>query len=395
MVMAMASTPSLDPVQSILTAYVDRGVLPGVVAVVERNGQTSWTVDGAQSNGGLPMRRDSIFRLDSVTKVLAATGAMVLVDDGLLRLDEPIDGWVPELARRLVLRRIDGRLDDLVPADRSITTRDLLTMRMGLGYIMEPSRDWPVQRAIDASGLMQGPPRPNRVPPPETWLARLASLPLLQQPGERWMYDISMNVLGLLMERASGTSLPAFLEQRLFAPLGMRDTAFHVPTEKWSRFTSAYVVEEDGALKLHDAAEESAWAAPVFPSAASGLVSTAEDLLPFARMLLGDGQHAGRSIVSAESVRAMARDEIPAEQKARSPFFPGFWDARGWGLGVSIVTGRLNEAPPGRFGWDGAIGTSLYVDPAAKTLGILLTQRMDFRGVEDVNGAFWREAYRG
>jgi CubicO group peptidase (beta-lactamase class C family) len=208
------------------------------------------------------------------------------------------------------------------------------------------------------------------------------------------MYDISMNVLGLLLERASGMALPAFLEQRLFAPLGMRDTAFHVPTEKWSRFTSAYVVDEAGALALHDAAEESAWASPSFPSAANGLVSTAEDLLSFARMLLAGGEHAGQRIVSAESVRAMGHDEIPAEQKARSPFFPGFWDARGWGLGVSVVTAPLHETPAGRFGWDGAIGTSLYVDPAAKTLGILLTQRMDLRGTEDVNAAFWRAVYR-
>jgi CubicO group peptidase (beta-lactamase class C family) len=390
----MASIPSLDPVQSVLTAYVDRGVLPGAVAVVERGGTTSWTVEGAQSNGGLPMRRDSLFRLDSVTKVLAAVGAMLLVDDGLLRLDEPIDGWLPELARRPVLRRIDGPLDDVVPADRPITTRDLLTMRMGLGYIMQPSRDWPIQRAVDASGLMPGPPRPDRAPAPEGWIARLASLPLMRQPGDQWMYDISMDVLGMLMERASGMALPVLLARRLFEPLGMRDTAFHVPPAKWSRFTTAYAVEASGALGVHDAAEESAWASPAFPSAANGLVSTAEDLLAFARMLLAGGVHAGERLVSAESVRAMAEDEIPAEQKARSPFFPGFWDTRGWGLGVSVVTAPVEEMPAGRFGWDGALGTSLYVDPGTGTLGILLTQRMDLRGAEDVNGAFWRAAYR-
>jgi CubicO group peptidase (beta-lactamase class C family) len=385
---------SPDPVKATLTEYVDRGVLPGVVAIVERDGVASVTVEGALSHGGLPMRGDSLFRLDSVTKVLTAAGALSLVDDGRLALDEPVDRWLPELADRQVLRRIDGPLDDVVPAARAITTRDLLTMRMGLGYIMQPSRDWPIQRAIDARGLLQGPPRPDRVPPPDEWLARLASLPLMRQPGEQWMYDVSMDVLGVLIGRAAGTTLPALLHERLFAPLGMRDTAFDVPSAKWSRFTSAYEVGEGGALVLRDAAEESAWAAPAFASGANGLVSTGDDVLTFARMLLAGGVHAATRVLSAESVRAMATDQIPAEQKARSPFFPGFWDTRGWGLGVSVVTASQDGTPAGRFGWDGAIGTSVYVDVAARVIGILLTQRMDLRGAEDVNGAFWRAVYR-
>jgi CubicO group peptidase (beta-lactamase class C family) len=269
--------------------------------------------------------------------VVTAVGALILVEDGKLGLDESIERLVPELAERLVLKRIDGPLDDVVSS----------------------ARDHHPRSAHDAHG-----PR------------------------------LHHDTLGVLMARAAGGPLSAFLRDRLFGPLGMKDTAFHVPSERRARLTSAYRVEEGGALALHDAAENSSWAdAPAFPSGASCLVSTADDYLAFSRMLLNGGAHDSTSILSAESVRALTTDQISPEQKARSPFFPGFWDTRGWGLGVSIVTAAEGGTPPGRFGWDGALGTSGCVDADARRIGILLTQRMDVRGIEDVNGAFWRAIY--
>src|SRR3954467_13564145 len=158
---------------------------------------------GGGGRGGEPMRRDPLFRIASMTKPIAAAAAMILVEECTLRLDDPVDELLPELANRQVLRTIDADLDDTVPARRSITVRDLLTLRMGFGFVFAPS-PLPIEQAASELGVMPGPPNPQRLPPPDEWLRRLGTLPLMRQPGERWMYPTGFSVLGVLLARAAG-----------------------------------------------------------------------------------------------------------------------------------------------------------------------------------------------
>ena len=194
-----------------------------------------------------PLRRDAIFRIASLTKPIAAAGAMVLVDDGVLAVSDPVDALLARTGRRRVLRSLESPSDDTVPAARAITVEDLLTFRLGFGAHHGPARA-PIRFRTRrrSSGLMTlGPPWP---PPPfgsDEWIARFATLPLLHQPGAEWRYNTGAQVLGILLERASGQPLETFLRERLFEPLGMVDTSFSVPAEKQGRFTTAYMPDDD------------------------------------------------------------------------------------------------------------------------------------------------------
>jgi CubicO group peptidase (beta-lactamase class C family) len=199
------STVRLGRMHDIMAGYVERGDVPGIVTLVSRRGEVHVDAIGMQAVGGsAPMRRDTIFRIASLTKPITAAAAMILVEECTLRLDEPVDRLLPELASRKVLKRLDGPLDDTVPANRPISLRDLLTLRMGLGYIMEPSSAYPIQQAVNAQQILQGPPKPQTLPAPDEWIRRVATLPLMHQPGEQWMYDLGLDVLGVLIARASG-----------------------------------------------------------------------------------------------------------------------------------------------------------------------------------------------
>ncbi len=228
-----------------------------------------------------PLRRDAIFRIASLTKPIAAAGAMALVDDGVLSLADPVETYLPELADRRVLRSLESTLDDTVPADRSITVDDLLTFRLGFGAVMAPPGTYPVQDAEAELGLMTlGPPWP---PPPlgsDEWIRRFATLPLLEQPGAAWRYNTGAHVLGVLLERASGQPLEAFLRARLFGPLGMVDTSFSVPAETQHRFTGAYRPDPaTGVLEVLDPPVGGWWSEPpAMANAAGMLVSTVDDL---------------------------------------------------------------------------------------------------------------------
>lgn len=208
---------------------------------------------GQAAVGGPPLQRDSIFRIASLTKPITAAAAMILIDDGKLGLDEPIERCLPELANRRVLRRLDGPLDDTVPATRSITVRDLLTFTMGMGIAFAAPGSTPIQRAIDDLQLGQGVPRPQAPPPPDEWLRRLGTLPLMHQPGEQWMYNTGCDVLGALIARASGRPFDSFLRERMLEPLGMIDTAFSVPADQRHRLVTSYLVDpRSGALQPFD-----------------------------------------------------------------------------------------------------------------------------------------------
>lgn len=391
------SRARLGRMHDVMARHVEQGLAPGLVTLLCRRGEVHVDVIGNQAlGGGEPMRRDTLFRITSMTKPVTAVATMVLVEECRLRLDEPVDQWLPELADREVLKRLDGPLEDTEPAKRPITVRDLLTFRLGLGLIMEPSGTWPIQQAINAAGLCIGPPKPATTLTPDEWMRRLGTLPLMHQPGEKWMYNVGAHVLGVLIARASGQSLETFFRERIFEPLGMKDTHFTVPAEKLDRLAAGYMADfRTGALELNDGVQDSQWSRPQpFPDGAAGLVSTADDFLAFGQMLLNGGKRGSTRILSRPSVEVMTTDQLTPAQKAASGIGDGLWGSFGWGFGVSIVTQRDGVAAvPGRYGWDGGYGTSWANDPEEELVSILLTQRGGFPAMSPVYQDFWTLAY--
>jgi CubicO group peptidase (beta-lactamase class C family) len=380
----------------VMAGHVESRVVPGIVTLVSRRGEVHVDAIGTKAFGGSePMRRDTIFRIASVTKPIVAAAAMILVEECTLRLDEPLDPWLPELADRRVLRAIDSPLDDTVPSNRPITLRDLLTFRLGIGAVMVFPPRYPIQQAMAEAGITPGPTLPTHEP--DELMKRFGSLPLLHQPGEKWLYNSGSDILGILISRVVGTSLEQLLRERIFAPLGMNDTSFSVPKSKLDRLASSYWTNfATGEFEVFDGVDDSRWASPpVFESGAGGLVSTVDDLLAFGQMMLKGGKHGNERILSRPSVELMTTDHITPEQKVASDFFPGFWEDHGWGFGVSIVTRRDDlTATPGRYGWDGGYGTSWYVDPEEELVGILMTQRLwDASSAPVVLLDFWTSVY--
>jgi CubicO group peptidase (beta-lactamase class C family) len=209
-----------------LARHVESGYVPGLVTLLARRGEIVAHALGSMSIGGAPMRRDTIFRITSLTKPITAAAAMTFVEECRLRLDEPVDRWLPELADRKVLRSLPSSLDDTVPANRAITLRDLLTFRLGLGAIMDYPERHPIQKAMREAGVAPGPLLPAIGP--DELMKRYGSLPLVHQPGERWLYDTGPHILGVLLARVAGKPLGEVLRERIFDPLGMRDTGFSV-----------------------------------------------------------------------------------------------------------------------------------------------------------------------
>jgi CubicO group peptidase (beta-lactamase class C family) len=387
----------LARLQAAMRRHLDEDQIPGLVALIHQRGREHVEAIGTHAlDGNTPMRRDTIFRLASMTKPVTAVGAMILVEECRLRLDDPVDTWLPELKDRQVLRTIESPLDDTVPARRRITLRDLLTFRSGYGEVAFIAPTSALQQAMMEACL-----------PLSTWpyagtadefMQVLGTLPLAFQPGERWLYHMGSEILGVLIARVTGTSLATFLGERLFAPLGMKDTGFSVPEEKLDRLPTCYGTDiVTGAFGVLDEARGgSVSRPPVFESGGGGLVSTVDDMLVFGQMLLAKGAYGPERILSRPAVELMTTDQLTPEQKAASPFFENFWTSRGWGLGVSMVTGRQDIADvPGRFGWDGAFGTSWYVDPKEELVGVLMTQRRpDVLRIPGVIRDFWTSAYQ-
>jgi CubicO group peptidase (beta-lactamase class C family) len=383
----------LERMHDIMAAYVERGHVPGMVTLVARRDVVRVDVVGTKAVGGGPMLRDTIFRIASMTKPIAAVAAMILVEECALRLDDPVDALLPELSGRRVLRSIDSPLEDTVPAGRSITLRDLLTLRMGLGAILAPPGQYPIQEAMDERGLSPGWDPP--ILPPDEYMKRLGELPLVCQPGERWIYEIGSDVLGVLISRATGRSLEAFFQERIFGPLGMDDTSFIVPAEKLDRLADCYRTDPDtGKLDTHDAADDSLWSRPPdFESGAGGLVSTVDDYLAFCKMLLGGGAYGGERILSRPSVELMTTDHLTGGQKSDGEVLLG--EGVGWGFGISVVSERTGLASPGAFGWDGGYTTSGHSDPEEEMVGILMTQRMAGNEISGmIHRDFWTSTYQ-
>ncbi|MEU5977902.1 serine hydrolase domain-containing protein [Streptomyces sp. NPDC047315] len=352
---------SLD---SVLAPHVEAGALPGAVALVARGDDVEVAAVGRTAFDGPPMERRSLFRVASLTKPITAAALLLLVEDGRVGLHDPVGEWLPELAAPSVVRTPESPLDDVVPAARPITVFDLLTARAGHGYPADFSL--PAVQALFI-GLRQRPPEPSDVTPDE-WLADLARIPMLAHPGERWLYNTTSDVQGVLIARLAGRPLPEFLAERLFAPLGMVDTAFSARPADLDRFTTLYRPTESGPPELWDP-PTGLWShEPGFPSGAGGLLSTADDLHAFARMLLT----AGAGVLTPESVRLMTTDHLTPEQRAAGELF---LEGQGWGCGGSVdVEPRDPWNVPGRYGWIGGTGTSAHVIPSTSTTTILLTQ---------------------
>ena len=380
-----------------LARHVGPDGIPGLVALVHHQGREHLEVIGtADFARTTAMRRDTLFRLASTTKPITAVGAMILVEECRIRLDDPVDEWLPELSRRRVLRTIESPIDDTVPAVRPITVRDLLTFRSGYGEAVFVSPGCPFQRALSEAGLSLAEwPFAGSA---DEFMARLGAMPLAHQPGERWLYHTSGEILGVLIARASGQSLGGFLRERIFEPLGMGDTGFQVPAAELDRLPPCYGRDlVTGALVVLEQARGGYAAGPrPFESGAGGLVSTADDLLAFGRMMLGSGSYAGERILSRPAIELMTTDHLTTAQKAASPFFENFWATRGWGMGVGVVTARGSLAEgPGSFGWDGAFGTSWGVDPRERLIGVLMVQRRPDRlALPPVTLDFWTSAYQ-
>lgn len=357
----------------VMTRHVEEDRVGGVAWLAARGEEVEVGSAGHLTRGeAATVRTDSIFRIASMTKPMVAVAALMLVEECKLRLEEPVDSWLPELAGRQVL--VDGRgpIDGpTVPALRPITVHDVLTFRLGWG--MDFSAPWPqpLITAMGELGLGSGPPEPQVPPGPDEWMRRVSTLPLLYQPGERWLYNTGSDVLGVLVSRAAGQPLEEFLRTRLFELLGMVDTGFF--TKSSERLGTCYGADPaTGERVVYDAPIGQWSSAPDFPSGAGGLVSTVDDVYAFGRMLLAGGRLAdGSRLISRSSVEAMTTDQLGAQPGVPGPSPDG---SQGWGFGVGVQVRRTGLGPTvGSYGWAGGLGTSWGNDPGERVVGVVLT----------------------
>jgi len=363
-------TVNLATNRTSIAEATDAGLLSGAVTCVWHRGDVLQVneIGHRDIEAGLPMQRDTIFRIASMTKPVTVAAAMALVEEGKLALTDPVSRWLPELAEMRVLVDPNGSLDNTVAARRPITIDDLMTHRSGLAYGF--SVGGPISRAYGQVSLRQD---------QDQWLAEVAALPLLHQPGERLTYSHGTEVLGIALSRIEGKPVHAVLRERIFEPLAMADTGFFIAPEARGRAATMYRLDEAGTLQ-HDMMGPIPVKEPRFCQGGGGLVSTADDYLRFARMLLGAGTVDGVRVLSEESVQSMRTDRLTEEQK-RQPFLGApFWVGRGFGLNLSVVTDPAKSAQLfgagglGAFSWPGAYGTWWQADPANDLILIYLIQ---------------------
>jgi CubicO group peptidase (beta-lactamase class C family) len=371
-------------IESAISRYVDAGDLAGAAALVWRGGEVrqAVTVGRRDLSRGLQVERDTIFRIASMTKPVTIVAALRLLDEGRFALDDPISTCAPELARMRVLRDPDGPLNETDGATRSITFRDLLTHRSGLTY--GDFHRGPIGRAY-AETL--GAQIDNALTPDE-WIARLATLPLIEQPGTGFHYGLSTDLLGFLIARLEGATLGAMLEQRVFEPLGMRDTGFTVSRDKRDRRAGLCGVDGDGRLTTLTTApgRHALDERPddmTFESGGQGLWSTLDDYLAFARVLIGAATR-GAMLLRPETLAMMTSNQLTPEQRSRTRMLgrPVFAAGHGYGMGVAVVM-EPEQADPlrcrggvGTIGWPGAYGGWWQADPNDRSVLIFLSHNM-------------------
>jgi CubicO group peptidase (beta-lactamase class C family) len=358
-----------------MQAHVDGGSVAGVVTLVHRHGEIvhSDVLGWQDEEAGTPMQRDTLFRIASMTKPIISVAALMLVEEGKLRLGEPVDKFLPELARRKVLLSPGAALTDVYDPPRPISLKDLLLHRAGIPYLL--TAEGPLQAALAEFNALV---LPGDMPM-DDWMARLGALPLVYEPGARWHYGMSTDVLGVLIQRASGMSLADFLRTRIFEPLGMADTFFWVPDDKAHRFGPAYTPDpKTGKRIVQDHPSASRWRNPAsFPSGGAGMISTADDYLKFAKMILGKGRSGDTRLLSRTTWELMTTDHLTAAERATPFLGMPFWTSMGFGLGLSIAdnpTGQDWLGSPGRLGWPGAYGTWWVADPKEDLIALMMIQ---------------------
>lgn len=380
------SASGLEKVTATLQAAVDRGDLGGVVALVFRDGEVA-QVDAVGLQDPVartPMARDSIFRIASMTKPITAVATLILVDEGRIALDDPVDRWLPELAHPRVLSDPTAPLDSATPSPRPIRVIDLLTHRSGIVTPRDPAG--PLRDALTRADA-------HNAAGYDRWIGWIGELPLAHVPGSTYAYGNSFDVLGILVERVSGMKYPDFLRERIFEPLGMNDTAFMVPPEKRARF--ARLQSLGGVPASWIPSEETV---PGFPAGAGGLYSTVDDYLAFARMLFNRGELNGVRILAPETVDAMTTDHLTDEQRKEEPFagHRDFWNGQGFGLGVAVKrsptvhASELGMASVGSFGWPGVFGTWWQADRAKDLILVFMVPGGD---AEATRWAFQKAVY--
>jgi CubicO group peptidase (beta-lactamase class C family) len=369
------SAEGLGRIAPMLQAVVDRGLMAGAVTLVWRKGALAHlaAVGRRDVASGAPMAPDAFFRLASMTKPVVSLAAMMLLEEGKLRLEDPIGRWVPELAAMQVLKDPAGPLDETYPADREITVEDLLTHRSGLATGF--SSRGPISQAY---GERLGTPlvRPME---PDVWLKALGEIPLYRPPGERFQYGLSTDVLGFLISRVEGQTLGELLRRRIFEPLGMAETHFWLPPTLRDRLARMYRIPPEPGPLL-DVSFAMPDEAPPFQSGSGGLLSTAQDYLKFARLLLGRGEADGVRLVRPKTIDLMRANRLTPLQRTY-PFLDQrtFWTTQGFGLGLATVLDAERHlgggaASPGAFNWPGAFGTWWLADPVEEMVLIFMVQ---------------------
>lgn len=373
---ALAAAPNWGLVDAALQPYVDRGELAGMAILVMKDGKVVHTAAYGKRDlaTGAPMRMDTIVRAFSMTKPVTAVAMGVLRDEGRWRPEDPIAKHLPELADRKVFKGldVDGR-PILEPAQSQPTMGQLMTHTAGFAYGLAPG---PVDDIYRANS-------PLRAPNSKEALARLAALPLAYEPGAKWVYSLSMDVQGLIVERLSGMSLPAFMAKRIFRPLKMVDTGFHVPAAKRARFATLYEWK-NGALAVPSAEGlfSSRYAeTPGFASGGGGLVTTAGDYARMGQMLLNGGTLEGARVLTPRTAREIMTSHL-SPQIVASRFGIGIQQIRpgyeyGWnGVVVTDPAAAKVALGKGSYLWDGAAGTWFWVDPERKVVFVGLVQRL-------------------
>jgi CubicO group peptidase (beta-lactamase class C family) len=364
----------LAQIPAALQAVVDAGDLSGFVTLIWRKGEVVQvnTIGRRDVEADLPMTRDTLFRIASMTKPVTSIAALMLLEEGKLRLEDPITKWLPEFAGMRVLKDATGPIDETYAAARDITVEDLMTHRAGLAYAF--TSIGPIGQAHEDA---LGPPLGGQMTP-DSWLAKLGALPLSYPPGERFHYSHATEVLGYLVARIEDKPLGQVLKDRIFTPLGMTDTDFWCPPEKRDRMAKLYRIDPE-TDRLQDVSYPHFDSQPILEPGGGGLISTADDYLKFARMMLGKGAVDGVRLVKAETLEMMAQNRLSDAQR-QIPFMGiPFWMGQGFGLGLSVITDPEKQAwmgagSKGAFGWPGAFGTWWQADPAEDMVMIYLIQ---------------------
>ena len=378
------STERLARLGAMLQGYVDSGRIAGAVVEIRQDGRDvyseafGWRDKEARD----PMREDTIFRIASQTKAMTSVAVMMLMEEGKLLLSDPVGKHLPEWSKTSVAVAKAGGGYDVVPAKRAITVRDLLTHTAGISYGAGPA-----EKAWRDAGV-HGWYFADRAEPVSAVVARMASLPMAAQPGERFVYGYGTDVLGVLVEKVSGQTLAAFLDERLIRPLGMRDTFFYLPPEKAGRLAVVYSAEAGGLRRAADpgAMESGSHIGQghylkgprVAYSGGAGLLSTAADYSRFLEMMRRGGELDGRRYLSRKSVELMTANHL-----VEAPYPAG----TGFGLGFRIITDVGKNGAPGsqgEFGWGGAYHSQYWVDPQERLTVAYMIQLIPAGNVDDV-----------